>query len=116
MREIKFRGISQADNIFIYGFYRKCGTEDCVFNNKSSHYVKKGTAGQFTGLKDENKKDIYEGDIVRRQTLCQYKDGPGTIWQDVNHLVGYDGQSFYPDRLKESVVVGNIHENPELLK
>lgn len=87
---------------------------------------------QFTGLKDKNGKEIYEGDILNA-TDCelvgyhQNEYGESEIYEDSKgkvHYVGggfcFDGHSagdlpldtFGPDALE---VIGNIYENPELL-
>ena len=73
---------------------------------------------QFTGLKDKNGKEIYEGDLVRYQWGIAEKV---TSIGKVEYLV--DGFTLeprrYPIYLKdafEKEVVGNIYENPELLK
>lgn len=86
---------------------------------------------QYTGLKDKNGKEIYEGDILefranpfnRKRDLFQVVFKDGGFRDEWNN---YIGQYLPPDirnkqggrvRLNEACeVVGNIYENPELLK
>jgi hypothetical protein len=72
---------------------------------------------QYTGLKDKNGKDIYEGDTVKRGDVL-YK----VIWSKPNamfYMVSKNGRALfndYTDKSKNVVeVIGNIYENPELL-
>ena len=74
--------------------------------------------GQFTGLKDKNGVEIYEGDVCKND-----------IWWDKPRIIGFnclgtvcsideEGSewSFHIDTTADIEVIGNIHENPELLK
>jgi len=75
---------------------------------------------QDTGLRDKNNKKIYEGDIVDYVNGCiciiQYEvEGARFIHRDIsdNFPFGFSGLEEYNGKLFE--VIGNIHENTELL-
>lgn len=77
-----------------------------------------GILMQFTGRKDKNGKEIYEGDIVRAKW-----GGIGSVVFDDGGFVSRweDGNTTYrlcesDIALRELEVIGNIYENPELLK
>ena len=130
MREIKFRGKRVDDGDWLYGSYI---SQNLVEGERSIRYwggcnncdlfeepIDPATVGQFTGLKDKNGKEIYEGDVVAQP------DDYGTF---CHQLVVYAEGRFIPlvraeyghnaiDRYDPSAfeVIGNIHDNPELVK
>ncbi len=87
---------------------------------------------QYTGLKDKNGKEIYEGDILGAKFHPQWveripwKGDPDAICEVFWDLCGLRLKAFgkkdsrYPDmhdiNYKETEVIGNIYENPELIK
>lgn len=119
MREIKFRIWDQANKRMVFGevsdILRHIGTIPPAPDN---HYqlatsVESSLPEQFTGLKDKNGREIYEGDIiamekegVRLYNRVQFQDSG---WHPFN--VAKTG--YWTEKVTE--VIGNIHENPELL-
>lgn len=83
---------------------------------------------QYTGLHDKNGKEIYEGDVLHGR---EEGDGETTAWTDVYFQIIYDEKlasfmtheigikdSSWDEQICELAgyeVIGNIHENPELL-
>lgn len=118
MREIKFRGKRLDNGEWVYGDLFRMNGFPYIY---PGHYeVIPDTVGQFTGLLDKNGKEIYEGDIVANDfgntnivnmTVEWCTDG---YWA-LHEIDGDDTMHFVADYLKEIEIIGNIHDNPELL-
>ncbi len=75
------------------------------------------TVMRFTGLKDVNGKDIYEGDIIGYWANACWV----VVWEEYRwRLSGgpeWNGTiTFTPSSIKGKAIIGNMYENPELLK
>jgi uncharacterized phage protein (TIGR01671 family) len=120
MREIKFRGKRVDNGEWVYGYYVH-SNKDLIHEGDYGNIwvVIQETVGQFTGLKDENDKEIYEGDIVNCSRGCPHK-----IYFEQEYAGTYIGgmPAFYLSGIKNGyawtkaeTLIGNIHDNPELL-
>ena len=123
MREIKFRGKRTDTGEWVYGYLAdETYINDINTIDLSSIEVDPYTVGQYTGLKDRNGKEIYEGDIA----LMDYsafntgKDGQTYAvvrWIDDRAAFMWDaGLNYYADMRNDVEICGNIHDNPELLE
>lgn len=123
MREIKFRGYNRKNKQWLYGFYlQNCGhhfvcSDEFAQKGKSwdDYEVDSETVGQFTGLTDKNGREIYEGDVVR---YSDESDDDYPRHGVVDSVVFEDG-CFWPvseSWAHDKEVIGNIHDNPELLE
>lgn len=123
MREIKFRAKEiGSEGKWRVGDLHITATKPHIHSLSNKYLIKIETIGQFTGLNDENGKEIYEGDIVR-YSLDDRKDvgyiGFHTrsasfrvIAEHTDFGIGNRGE-LHELNLE---VIGNIHDNPELLK
>lgn len=133
MREILFRGKRVDNGEWIEGFYAHSGEKKYILidNDIAVGYlamkeVNPDTIGQYTGLTDKNGTKIFEGDIVKVRLL--YSDGERateitTVVYDENNCC-YSPMNWkesclwcdYSTSIKEIEVIGNIYDNPELLR
>lgn len=78
------------------------------------------TLMQYTGVKDKNGREIYEGDIVEQLSERTYESVKGTVkFFDGSYLIEFlsgDNGVFLFDEVAYNEVLGNVYENPELLE
>lgn len=132
MRTIKFRGKRLDDNRWIYGdLMRHQGgdtfigdnthywTDDGYHNNEYEEVraVEDDTVGQFTGLCDKNGKEIYEDDILGCPEDSYFLH-EAVIFADGCFMVkdDYTTTPMCAIDAQYRTVIGNIHDNPELMK
>jgi len=140
-RVIKFRGKAK-NNRWFHGSLLKDWAGTCQiwekdeYNALNNFIVERETVGQFTGLHDKNGKEIYEGDIVSYKYIdnernsrdknvniegiaeCVFKDGcfmfkciTGDFYLSEERAI------FAVEYLRIPYkIIGNIHDNPEILK
>ena len=129
MRTIKFRGKRVNRREWVYGTESFVQTDAgiCMGLYNEEEAVIPDTVGQFTGLYDKDGKEIYEGDIIKYTHEICIEDGPETCVGSVSFCEGVfclheDSDCTVATAIYESeeyggiCVIGNIHDNPELLK
>lgn len=124
MRTIKFRGQKQTNGVWVYGDLETKLNRIHKYDNDGNYAgfvnVNPDTIGQFTGLLDSNGREIYEGDIIKNGTFVGVVDwNPiGNFFINENYGKRQDKCISLGEMLENHyfIVVGNIHDNPDLMK
>ena len=144
MREILFRGKRKDNGEWIEGqllhFKASVGTNEftsiiqsCEWDNENEWFnlgkrarVDIETVGQYTGLTDKNGKKIFEGDIIIESDGGMGGIPREVLWDEVwmqfecrlvrkHWAYGRNSGRLWLMRDKDIEIIGNIHDNPELL-
>lgn len=141
MKENKFRGKETDTGKWVYGgLFKEPAPPQCFEKTLEDKYwivypnprympdwnlpyemvrtdIEKETIGQYTGLKDKNGKEIYEGDIIY---VIPEDETAFILWdkETAKYIIQFKGWCADFDNYygKELEVIGNIYDNPELLE
>ena len=118
MRLIKFRGKDSFSGQWRYGAYIPTEftewREPSIFDGHHRTEVDGETLGQYTGCKDVDGKEIYEGDIIKR-TLTPKICGQ-VIFGSSGWTVECGSNEYEINYFGSVKVIGNVFDNPELLE
>jgi hypothetical protein len=107
MREIKFRAwdMAKKEMMYDYCYLNKGNKFNCYTSTDNIRIIE--SVMQYTGIKDANGEEIYEGDILQ--------DSDGYIDTVLYHEDGYyHAGDWSGDDFRDLVIFDNICENPEL--
>lgn len=130
MREIKFRGLTAfsgtiGSDRWVYGYAHR-------HHKHAWHIIPDGkvdfirvipvTIGQYTGLKDREGNEVWEGDIIKTKHQTWLVESINSMERDGNNYglcvsPKGSGENYFIDKsILAGKIIGNIHENPELLE
>ena len=127
MREILFRGKQKIYGRWVEGALIQYGEGAAIFDVRGSHdktrvaTVYPETVGQFTGLLDKNGKRIFEGDVIEMdrdwdEKVTYVVRYASDICAFIGSSINYIGFTTFEDDGDRMKIIGNIHDNPELLE
>lgn len=140
MKEYKFRGKREDANVWVFGYVFKTAKANpwsdettWIFNEERKFKVEPETVGQYITRDDKNGVEIYEDDILHYEghfyhITSNWRNRGKSIKTEVNgnFTVKYEdntgfqmyhqGIGYYKIHSVDVEVIGNIHENPELLE
>jgi len=103
MRDLKFRAWDKDEKEMYFNFQIWSDGKGETFIGKNWELM------QYTGLKDKNEKEIYEGDIIKNISYVT-----DTEW--IERVVDIRFLDKLATQKYDREVIGNIYENPELVK
>ena len=128
-REILFRGKSTTTGEWVYGYYQEYPEGYVHIQNAWNDWfpVIPESVGQFTGIVDMNGVKIFEGDYIKLDDVVKrtFETHDGYVWYNHGTFFIHNNRCSMLDSLHTLVdfnyvmrgkVIGNIHDNPELLK
>jgi uncharacterized phage protein (TIGR01671 family) len=121
MREYKFRAWDKRNKKWVEAGQSLLGYLIAWISDYKFEILGRGDYEivQYTGLKDRNDKEIYEGDLVQVLDYASWEGLYKVVWDEESLM--YVLEDAYGDKEKmcefeEYLVKGNIYENPELLE
>lgn len=139
MRDVRFRAIwKKHHDEWIYGAPYHDGGDWMMKEFHSKEIIEKRnlnkhtawaerliipeTIGQYAGLKDKNGKEMYESDVTLGVSSMQKEkglvifDNGAFVFKIISSRTAEEGDKYFLSTCKELEVIGNIHENPEMLE